>query len=99
MTAENTYSLRLIARYVELAIRWPLFLAMLYLRGVAFFLLGGIGGLCAFCFVFVFIFSDKASSSNVLWVFGPISVGAFLIQFFYDSLLMKLSPRDGGLIL
>lgn len=98
MTAENTYSLRRIARYVELAIRWPLFLAMLYLRGVAFFLLGGIGGLCAFCFVFVLVFSEKASNSNVLWTFGSISVVAFLIQFFYDSILIKLSPRDSGLI-
>lgn len=98
MTAENTHTLRRIARYVELAIRWPLFLVMLYLRGVAFFLLGGIGGLCAFCFVFVLAFSDKASSSNVLWIFGSISTVAFLIQFFYDSILIKLSPRDSGLI-
>ena len=80
-------------------VRWVLFMVLLYLRGLAFFVLEGVGGLAGFCFVFALLFLRGTEYSFLVWLFGGLSFGSFVLRFVYDIVLLRLSPTDAGLIL
>ena len=80
-------------------VRWVLFMVLLYLRGLVFFVLEGVGGLAGFCFAFALLFLRGTEHSFLIWLFGGLSFGSFVIRFMYDAVLLRISPADAGLIL
>ena len=49
--------------------------------------------------VFALLFLRGTEYSFLVWLFGGLSFGSFVLRFVYDIVLLRLSPTDAGLIL
>lgn len=78
--------------WLVLFVRLPLFLLMYWLRLPVIFLcnLVSVPMLLAWLFA-LYAFPDK---SAMVWGFGMVSFGAFVISWVYDFVLMAISPQD-----
>ena len=84
---------------LQYGVRWALFMVLLFLRALVFVVLETVGGLAGFCFAFALLFLRGTEYSFLVWLFGGLSFGAFVVRFAYDSVLLWLYPGDAGLIL
>ena len=49
--------------------------------------------------MFALLFLRGTEYSFLVWLFGGLSFGSFVLRFVYDIVLLRLSPTDAGLIL
>jgi hypothetical protein len=81
-----------VIKWLFLIVRLPLFLVMYWLRLPVVFVcnLISIPMLLAWLFA-LYAFPDKTA---MVWAFGIVSFTAFVLAWFYDFILMALSPQD-----
>lgn len=78
--------------WVWLVVRLPIFLVLYWLRLPVVFLCNLISIPMLLVWLFtLYAFPDKTA---MVWGFGFISLGAFVISWFYDFILMAISPQD-----
>jgi hypothetical protein len=75
-----------------LIIRTPAFLVLYWLRFPVMLLCNFVSFPAMVAFLFaLYAFPDK---TNMVTALGVVSFGAFAVLYFYDFLLMSLSPRE-----
>jgi hypothetical protein len=90
--APSRASLRCALAVAWMLVRVPLFLVMYWLRLPVMLVCNfvSIPALSAFLFS-LYAFPEK---TNMVWGFGVVSFGAFVVLWIYDFVLMLLSPQD-----
>lgn len=79
------------------AMRWVVFIALCWLRIPVQILASAVAGLAFVAFAFgLYAFPEK---TGMVWGMGGISLGAFALGFFYDMIVMAVSPYDSAVIL
>ena len=77
-------------------IRLPIYLIMFWLRLPVVWLCGAASTLFLFAWLFsLYAFPDK---KEMVWGFGLISFGAFVVSWVYDWMLMIVAPHDMEII-
>ena len=79
------------------AVFYLIFLVLLWIRPLIHGLFRVLGGLCLLSFVLgLFVVPEK--HRPVVWVLGAASFTVFVLSWFYDWLLLKISPEPIGFI-
>lgn len=92
LAAPKAATLKAVASWLLLVIRWPLFLVLYWLRTPVTLLCN----VLAFPFLLAWLFALYAfpDKSAMVWSFAIVSFTAFVAGYCYDLVLMALAPSN-----
>lgn len=88
------FSFRGVLKALLVGLRLVVFYVLLWMRVPVTLVLQGVTSLAAIAFFIMLVLRGWSSAFEFCWPMLALSLGAFMLRWFYDGILMVLSPEE-----